>query len=235
MESIGNSGAAVGVLAADGVVLATERRAVSKLLDSGAVGCRRERTYLLDDHVACAVAGLTADANILVNQCRMQAQRHRLQLSEAIPVEQMVRGLCDLCQGYTQYGGQRPFGVSIVFAGWDEEFGFQLYQSDPSGNYGGWKATAVGQNAQQSQSLLRQEYKEGCTKDEAMALALKTMAKAMDSTALSAENLEVATVTLGEGGKVVYSVLSQKDLEPLVKAANKEAEEKKDETPAATD
>ena len=34
---------------------------------------------------------------------------------------------------------------------------------------------------------------------------------------------------------MVYSVLSQKDLDPLVKAANKEAEEKKDETPAATD
>ena len=30
------------------------------------------------------------------------------------------------------------------FAGWDKNFGFQLYQSDPSGNYGGWKATAIG-------------------------------------------------------------------------------------------
>jgi 20S proteasome alpha/beta subunit len=32
----------------------------------------------------------------------------------------------------------------ISFSGWDKNFGFQLYQSDPSGNYGGWKATAIG-------------------------------------------------------------------------------------------
>ena len=230
MESIGNSGAAVGVLAADGVVLATERRAVSKLLDSGAVGCRRERTYLLDDHVACAVAGLTADANILVNQCRMQAQRHRLQLSEAIPVEQMVRGLCDLCQGYTQYGGQRPFGVSIVFAGWDEEFGFQLYQSDPSGNYGGWKATAIGGNHQQSNSVLRADWKEGLTLEEATALALKVVAKSMDSTSLSPEKLEIATVTR-EDGRVVYTMFGEKEMKSAVEKAN-EALAKKEEDKA---
>ena len=36
--------------------------------------------------------------------------------------------------------GDRP----AMFSGWDKHFGFQLYQSDPSGNYGGWKATAIG-------------------------------------------------------------------------------------------
>ena len=35
--------------------------------------------------------------------------------------------------------------------GWDPHFGFQLYQSDPSGNYGGWKATCIGNNHQVSQ------------------------------------------------------------------------------------
>lgn len=42
--------------------------------------------------------------------------------------------------------GKRPFGVSILYIGWDPHFGFQLYQSDPSGNYGGWKATCIGNN-----------------------------------------------------------------------------------------
>ena len=44
--------------------------------------------------------------------------------------------------------GLRPFGVSILYMGWDPHFGFQLYQSDPSGNYGGWKATCIGSNHQ---------------------------------------------------------------------------------------
>ena len=64
--------------------------------------------------------------------------------------------MCDTKQGYTQYGGLRPFGVSFLIAGWDVHHGFQLYQSDPSGNYGGWKATAIGANNQAAQSILRQ-------------------------------------------------------------------------------
>ena len=31
--------------------------------------------------------------------------------------------------------------------GWDKHYGFQLYQSDPSGNYGGWKGTCIGNNS----------------------------------------------------------------------------------------
>ena len=42
--------------------------------------------------------------------------------------------------------GKRPFGVSVLYMGWDRHYGYQLYQSDPSGNYGGWKATCIGNN-----------------------------------------------------------------------------------------
>lgn len=44
--------------------------------------------------------------------------------------------------------GLRPFGTSILFMGHDKHYGFQLYQSDPSGNFGGWLATCIGANAQ---------------------------------------------------------------------------------------
>ena len=63
---------------------------------------------------------------------------------EAMPVEQVVKSICNYKQAYTQYGGLRPFGVAFLFAGWDRNFGFQLYQTDPSGNYSGWKATVIG-------------------------------------------------------------------------------------------
>lgn len=43
--------------------------------------------------------------------------------------------------------GKRPFGVSILYMGWDKHYGYQLYQSDPSGNYSGWKATCIGNNS----------------------------------------------------------------------------------------
>ena len=44
-----------------------------QLLDTKAVGVRREKMYKIDDHVACAVAGITSDANILINTFSMSS------------------------------------------------------------------------------------------------------------------------------------------------------------------
>ena len=40
-------------------------------------------------------AMLAADANILINTCRLAAQRYTFAYQEPIPVEQLVRTLCD--------------------------------------------------------------------------------------------------------------------------------------------
>ena len=79
------------------------------------------------------------------------------------------------------YGGYRPFGAAFLFAGWDKRFGFQLYSTDPGGNYFGWKATAVGTNNQAATSYLKSDYKEDLSLDEAVVLALKTLVKTMDT------------------------------------------------------
>jgi len=47
-----------------------------------------------------------------------------------------------------------------LFAGYDKNNKFQLYSTDPSGNYAGWKATAIGSNHVAANSFLKQEYKE---------------------------------------------------------------------------
>ena len=138
----------------------------------------------------CAVAGMTADANILINTAREQAQKYLRTYNEDIPCEQLVRRLCDIKQSYTQHGGLRPFGVSFIYAGYDPQRQFQLYQSNPSGNYGGWKATSVGANNASAQSLLKQDYREECDLKEACGLAVKVLSKTMDSTKLSSEKSE---------------------------------------------
>uniref|UniRef100_A0A061QSZ7 Proteasome subunit alpha type n=1 Tax=Tetraselmis sp. GSL018 TaxID=582737 RepID=A0A061QSZ7_9CHLO len=223
MEAISNAGAAIGILAEDGVVLAAEKRITSKLLDTKAVGVRREKMYKLDDHIACAVAGITADANILINTCRLSAQRYLFAYQEPIPVEQLVRSLCDTKQGYTQFGGLRPFGVSLLYAGWDEHHGFQLYHSDPSGNFGGWKATAVGANHQAAQNILKQDYKEGCSLEEAVKLVIRVLSKSMDSASLSPDKIELSTLSRNEEeGRVVYRIYESEELKPLLDAANEE-------------
>lgn len=132
-------------------------------------------------------AGFTSDANSLVNYCRNAAQGHLASYNEDIPVEQLVQKVCDLKQGYTQFGGLRPFGVSFLFAGFDPHHELQLYASDPSGNYSGWKATCIGANNSTATSLLRQDYRDDVGLDEAMGLALKVLSKTMDSTSLDSE------------------------------------------------
>merc|ERR1712060_941150 len=169
--------------------------------------------YMIDDHVACAVAGITADANILINMARVHAQRYQYNYQEPQPVKQL----------YTQYGGLRPFGVSMLYAGWDKTHGFQLYQSDPSGNYNGWRATCIGANEKAATSLLKQEYKEASIPlATALQLAIKVLAKTADSTALTPDKFDIAPVTLVDD-KVKYSQLTEAESQALLDLAKAES------------
>lgn len=140
------------------------------------------------------LAGLTSDANILIRQARVIAQRHLFRYDEPIPVEMLVQQLCDYKHFYTQTGGLRPFGVSFLYAGWDRHRGYQLYMSDPSGNYGGWKAAAMGSNSQSATSTLKSEYRDDLTLAEAKQLAVRILTKAMDTTAPTADRMDVFTL-----------------------------------------
>ncbi|MCJ1481189.1 hypothetical protein MMC06_001345 [Schaereria dolodes] len=232
LEAISLAGTAIGILASDGIVLAAERKVTSKLLEQDTSA---EKLYILNEYVhnqksslhrsmrlirysnmICAVAGMTADANILINYARQAAQQYLLTFNEDIPCEQLVRRLCDLKQGYTQHGGLRPFGVSFIYAGYDPQRQFQLYQSNPSGNYGGWKATSVGANNASAQSLLKQDYKEECDLKEACGLAVKVLSKTMDSTKLSSEKIEFATVGKTSDGKVYHHLWGADEITTLL-------------------
>jgi len=152
MEAINLAGSTIGILADNGVVLAGEKKTTSKLLDQNK---QHEKLFQIDTHVFCAVAGLTADANILINKLRLTAQRYTYQYHEPMPLEQLITSICDLKQGYTQFGGLRPFGVSFLIAGYDRHFGFQMYHTDPSGNFSGWKAYAIGQNNNTATQIMK--------------------------------------------------------------------------------
>jgi len=215
IQAISQAGAAVGILCNAGIVLAAEKRITSKLLD---IRKSTEKMYKVDDHLACAVAGITSDANILINHARLIAQRYMYVYQESIPIENLLQQICDLKQGYTQFGGLRPFGVSFLFAGWDQHYGFQMYQSDPSGNYGGWKARAIGANNQTAQSILKTDYKEEQTLEDSLMLAVKVLSKTMDTTTPTPEKLEFATIRR-VNGLVEYHVFDKSELQALLKRA----------------
>eukprot|EP00697_Spironema_sp_BW2_P002731 gnl/Spiro4/13643_TR7268_c0_g1_i1.p1 gnl/Spiro4/13643_TR7268_c0_g1~~gnl/Spiro4/13643_TR7268_c0_g1_i1.p1 ORF type:complete len:267 (+),score=62.91 gnl/Spiro4/13643_TR7268_c0_g1_i1:42-803(+) len=216
IEAISHAGAAVGILTKDGIVLACEKKGGSKLLDVQ----KSEKLFKIDNHIACVVAGITADANILIANARLYTQQYMYAYQNPQPVEQLVQRVTDLCQGYTQYGGLRPFGVAFLFAGWDANYGFQLYQSDPSGNYGGWKATSIGENSNAAQSIMKQDYKDDITLREAMLMVVKILSKTLGTVTLTSEKLEIATVTLRPGTEeVVYSEMTPAELSALITEA----------------
>jgi len=223
MEAINMAGATVGLLAEDGVVLAGEKKTTSKLLDQGK---QHEKLFQIDDYMFCAAAGITSDANILINKLRVSAAQHVYTYGESMPVEQLVTTICDVKQGYTQFGGLRPFGVSFLVAGYDAAHGFQLYHTDPSGNFSGWKAYAIGINNNTAQQIMRQDWKEGLKLQEALELTAKVLTKTMDAANPNAEKLEFGVVEKTESGKVRFRMLRDEEVNKLMAdAAPKEGDD----------
>ena len=64
-----------------------------------------------------------------------------------------------------------------MYAGYDKVRGFQLFNSDPSGNYAAWKAHATGKGCVTAISTLKDEYKGEVDLKEGLALAVKILAK----------------------------------------------------------
>ena len=219
IEAINNAGTCVGLQCSDCIILGSEKRAVSKLLAKQKVS---DKTYKISEHLVVTVAGLSADASILINQCRLNAARHMYANGEAIPVEQVVSQVCDHKQAYTQYGGLRPFGVSFLFAGYDEHFGMQLFQTDPSGNYSGWKATVIGANNMAGKSFLKTEYAKDVTvgapdQKEGLKLAVRTLNKTMDSTGNGADKYELFVLSYDEElGECRQRVLSDEETQRVL-------------------
>ncbi|XP_027048117.1 proteasome subunit alpha type-4-like [Pocillopora damicornis] len=101
--------------------------------------------------------------------------------------------------------------------GWDKHYGYQLYQSDPSGNYSGWKATCIGNNSVAAVSMLKQEYKEEeMTLKDALKLAVKVLDKTLDITKLTPDKVEMSTLTR-ENGITSIKILKAGEVEELIK------------------
>lgn len=147
----------------------------------------------------CIVAGISADANILIDEARVLCQRYEYRYGgDPMPVEQLVQAICNIKHEYTQNGGQRPFGVAFVFAGWDRIYGFQVYQTDPSGNYSGWKATCIGNNSSTAHSIFKSDYpdpekNEHLDMQSANKLLVKVLEKTMEATTLDGDKRTFAT------------------------------------------
>ena len=171
IETVKRGTIAVGIKVKEGVVLAVEER-IKKLQDQE----MSIKIFQVDDHIGITAAGYVPDARILVDNARQLAQNNRLLYDEQVEVETVARKLADMAQQYTQYGGVRPFGVSLIIAGVDGGSP-SVYTTDPSGTYLSYSAIAIGGGSDQANEFLEANYNEGDSLDKAVDLALKCITK----------------------------------------------------------
>lgn len=152
-EAVRRGATGLGLLAKDGVVLIAHKK-VSRLIVPESL----QKIFESDEHIAIVASGLVADARRLIDAARVEAQRYRYTFNEPIDVEQLAKYISDIMQLYTQYGGARPFGVSLIFGGVDARA--RLFEAEPSGALTGAYAAVIGAGKAEVTEWLEKEYRE---------------------------------------------------------------------------
>ena len=187
LQAIQMGGTAVAVTFNRGIVFVAYRNLpVSSLAEAGSI----EKSFAIDTGLGCVTAGLIADSRVLVEFLRLEAQRHRITWGEPAPFTVLGHSLGTHLQQFTQFGGTRPFAVSLLLGGFTGDVP-GLIELDPSGATIGWKAYAIGRNRRAVADFL--EEKLGTERSEEAAFKLAVQAVAEGSpTPFPPEALDVA-------------------------------------------
>lgn len=164
-------------------------------------------------------AGMGPDYRVLVDKARKVSHTgYKRVYNEYPPTRILVQDVARVVQEATQSGGVRPYGVSLLIAGWDEGIepevaeenqtesgetkkvtgktggilkgGPSLYQVDPSGSYFPWKATAIGKSATSAKTFLEKRYTEGLELEDAIHIALLTLKETIEGE-MNGETVEI--------------------------------------------
>lgn len=193
-------------LATNGVVLATEKKSSSPLIDNPSLS----KISLITPDIGMVYAGMGPDYRVLVDKARKVSHTgYKRIYNEYPPTRILVQDVARVVQEATQSGGVRPYGVSLLIAGWDEgvepqtdeskqgetgsetrkvtgktggilKGGPSLYQVDPSGSYFPWKATAIGKSATSAKTFLEKRYTENLELEDAIHIALLTLKETIE-------------------------------------------------------
>jgi len=207
-EAVKRGTTAVGIKAKDGVVLLVDKRLTSRLLEGGSV----EKIFQIDDHIGAATSGLVADARMLIDRGRVEAQINKIVYDEPIDVQTLAKKICDFKQAYTQFGGTRPFGTALLLAGVYNGNNY-LLETDPSGALLEYKATAIGSGRSIVTEIFEEMYDDDILLEDALLLGLEALYKVTEG------RIDITTVDAGltESEKKGFRILSADELEPYLK------------------
>lgn len=223
----------MGVKGKEIVVLGCEKRSAMKLQDTRITP---SKIGLIDSHVCLAFAGLNADARILIDKARLEAQSHRLTVEDPVTIEYITKYVAGVQQRYTQSGGVRPFGISTLIVGFDKgDKTPRLYQTEPSGIYSAWcdstsrrlrsseltesrKANAIGRSSKTVREFLERNHEENMGREETIKLTVKSLLEVVQT---GAKNIEIAIMAPGK----TIEMLPMEEIESFVKSIEAEKQE----------
>eukprot|EP01026_Neomeris_dumetosa_P002520 TRINITY_DN10677_c0_g1_i7.p1 TRINITY_DN10677_c0_g1~~TRINITY_DN10677_c0_g1_i7.p1 ORF type:complete len:258 (-),score=46.61 TRINITY_DN10677_c0_g1_i7:253-1026(-) len=143
-KAVDNSGTTIGMKVKNGIVLAVERVVQSKLMVEGSF----RRIHNVEKHAGIAVCGFPPDGRTVVSVAQDESADYKKYYGQSIPGHVLAERIATYMHLFNLYGALRPFGCSLLLATHDEKNGFQLYQIEPSGNYGRYFGTSVGKARQ---------------------------------------------------------------------------------------
>jgi len=166
----------IGMVCSDGVFIIADRRNEDKLI----VKESANKIYEIDSHIIASIAGIVSDARILIEKSQLFAQQNKVTYDSPVEPELIIKEIANTKQQFTQYGGARPFGVSVMLAGINGKKS-ELYTSDVTGNYFSYYANAIGENDEKIKEELREKYRHNLTIKQGVKLALEIFEKVQNS------------------------------------------------------
>jgi len=207
-EAVKRGATAVGIIYNGGIALVSYKLVQTSLV----VPSSMKKIFEIDDHIYTTASGLIADARRLIDYARAHVSSYRLSYDEPPNVESVAREVSEILQVYTQYGGTRPFGVSLLIAGLDDEP--KLFEVEPSGALTGYSAAAVGRGKKAVEEYLEKHYKRDMARDEAIDLALKALKKGEEEGELTSETVEITYADMKDK-KFIF--MTPKDISKFLK------------------
>ncbi|MEK6927645.1 MAG: archaeal proteasome endopeptidase complex subunit alpha [Nanoarchaeota archaeon] len=167
--------ACIGLVCEDGVVIISDRRIRDKLVTPESMN----KVYEIDEHIMATAAGILSDARMLVDQAQVLSQQHRVTYDSPIDPVEVIKLIADKKQMFTQYGGVRPFGASLLVGGTNKGKA-HLFTSDVYGNYYSFRANAIGENDEKIKEILRKDFKDDMKIDDGIKFGLKIFKEILD-------------------------------------------------------
>ncbi len=209
-EAVKRGATAIGITSHEGVALIAYKSTHSGLIVSDSL----RKIFEIDTHISATASGLIADARKLIEMARNNAQRHRMTYNEPASPESIARGVCDIMQLYTQYGGIRPFGVSLLIAGIGPD-GPELFEAEPSGAMTGYYADSVGNAKKEVDEYLEAKYSPEMGLMESIGAAVDALKK-FSETKILPGNMEI---TYAYNTDKKFRMMGEKELAKILKSA----------------